>query len=257
MKRSHVNIQACVVTVIFTMLAPRLARGDGGIVRLHEAQGPFSVTVFASPETARSGLADVSVLVQWRNNAEVVLDADVSLAIDPPGGLAMPRSDPLCGLSPTTAAFQLPENRQHQTTVRATREQASNKLLYAATLDLNATGDWRLHVYVLRGSDSARFDCLLPVTAKSAKPVRPWPYLMLPPILITLFAMNQMLRRHSLENSFESQSDVKGGLAALCPPRPEAPGGAQGTARATCDSCRVDSPKRYYAEVYETKRGSS
>jgi len=215
-------------------------------VQLHEAQGPFSVTVFVSPEAVRGGLADVSVLVQWRKNGEVVLDADVSLALDPPNGLAMAsesssssfsssssksgvsalgtpkppkrrdlvppqaQSGPLCGLSPTAAPstidYRLSSTinsqlstidfigRQHQDTVPATRAQASNKLLYAAALKLNAPGDWRLHVYVLRGSDSARFDCLLPVTRTSAKPSGLWPYLILPPIVIAAFAMNQRLR---------------------------------------------------------------
>jgi len=195
-----------VVTVVVTMLAPRLSRGDGGVVQLHETQGPFSVTIFVSPEAARGGLTDVSVLVQWRKNGEVVLDAAVSLAVDPPNGLAMARSEPLCGLSPTAAAFQLPDMRQHPATVPATREQATNKLLYAANLNLNAAGAWRLRVYVLRGSDSARFDCPLPVARTWAQPPGLWPYLILPPIVIAAFAVNQRLRRHSLERAFESQS---------------------------------------------------
>ncbi len=203
MKRARLSIQARVVTAIFTMFAPLIARGDGGIVLLHEAQGPFSVTVFVSAETARGGLADVSVLVQWRKNGDVVLDADVSLAVEPPKGLAMNRSEEFCGLSPVTAAFPLADMRQ--ATVTAMREQASNKLLYAANLKLNAPGDWRLHVYVWRASDSARFDCLLPIARTSATAQGLWPYLIFPPIVIAAFAMNQRLRRHSLEKGFESQ----------------------------------------------------
>ncbi len=175
-------------------------------MQLHAAQGPFSVTVFVSPEAARGGLADVSVLVQWRKDGEVVLDADVSLAVDPPNGLAMDRAEPFCGLSPTAPAFQFPDMRQHQASVPATREQAANKLLYAAALQLNAVGDWRLHVYVSRGSDSARFDCLLPVTRTSTKPQGLWPYVIFPPIIIAAFARNQWLRRHSLEKGLEPQS---------------------------------------------------
>jgi hypothetical protein len=77
--------------------------------------------------------------------------------------------------------------------VRATREQASNKLLYAALLKFNAAGDWRLHVTVSRGTGSANFDCVLPV-ASSAKLQGLWPYLAFPPIAIIAFAMNQWLR---------------------------------------------------------------
>jgi hypothetical protein len=187
------------IVTAFIMLAPLLVRGDGGIVQLHEVQGPFSVTVFVSPEAGHSGLADVSVLVQGRKNGEVVLDADVSLAIAPPEGVATNRSEPLCGPSPTDGAFQLPDMRLQPVTVRATRDQASNKLLYAAHLELRAAGNWRLHVNVSHGSDNATFDCFLPVGATSVKLSGLWPYLAFPPIAIVAFAMNQRLRRHSLE----------------------------------------------------------
>jgi hypothetical protein len=204
MKRSRVNMQVWVVTALFTMLAPRLARGDGGIVLLHETQGTFSVTVFVSPEAASGGLTDVSVLVQSRKNGEVVLDADVSLAVDAPNGVAMDSADPVCSPAPDSAALQLPDVRRSPATVIATRAQASNKLLYAAALKLNAAGDWRLHVNVSRGSDTARFDCRLPVTRTSSEPWGLWPYLAFPPIVVTVFGINQWLRRHSLEQALNT-----------------------------------------------------
>ena len=199
MKRSQVSLQVWIVTTLFMILAPRLARGDGGVVQLHESQGPFSVTVFVSPEAVSGGLVDVSVLVQWRTSGSVILDADVSLALDPPGGVATTQLDPLCGASSAAAALLSPELAQHPVKAQATREQASNKLLYAAPLKLDATGDWRLHILVSRGSDSARFDCLLPVTKASAKLASLWPYLAFPPIAVSAFAINQRLRRSLLE----------------------------------------------------------
>src|SRR5262252_4179481 len=99
MKRACLSIHARVVTALLIMLAPLLAKGDGGIVLSHQAKGPFSVTVFVSPEAARGGLTDVSVLVQSRKSGEVVLDADVSLTVELPNGLAMDRSEGFCGLS--------------------------------------------------------------------------------------------------------------------------------------------------------------
>jgi hypothetical protein len=86
---------------------------------------------------------------------------------------------------------------ERQAKVPATREQASNKLLYAAGLNLNAPGDWRLHVYVSRGSDNTQFDCLIPAIQTASKISELWPYLAFPPIAIGAFAMNQKLRRHS------------------------------------------------------------
>jgi hypothetical protein len=206
MKRSSVRTLVWIATALSTMFVPGIARGDGGIVLLHETKDPFSVTVFVSPEGARGGLADVSVLVQWRKNGEVILDADVILALDPPAGVVSNQSDPLCGVTSSAAAFPSPELTQHQVKAHATRGQASNKLLYAAPLALNTTGDWRLHMLVSRGSDSAGFDCLVPVTITSAKLSGLWPYLAFPPIVITAFALNQRLRRHSLEKGVESQS---------------------------------------------------
>ena len=94
----------------------------------------------------------------------------------------MKQSDPLCGLPSASAAFDLPDTMQHPLSVRATREQASNKLLYAAPVELNAAGDWQLRVFVSRGADTAVFDCLVPVTLASGNLTGLWPYLALPPI---------------------------------------------------------------------------
>lgn len=167
---------------------------------LREARDPFATTVFVAPEGLAAGRADVSVLVQWRTTGQVVLDADVSLAVEPPKGLPLARSEPFCGLSPPPAAALQSSGLSHgQALAPATPQQASNKLLYAATLNLNAVGDWRLHVDVARGSARARFDCLLPITGTSAKSSGLWPCLVFPPLLIAAFAINQWLRRHSLE----------------------------------------------------------
>jgi hypothetical protein len=198
MKRSRASIAAGLAAALLTALTPRPARGDGGVVRWRETQGPFSATVFVSPEATRDGLADVSVLLQWRDSGDVVLDADVAVGADPPKGRMMSRAEPLCGLSPAATKARLPDMRDHEELVPATREQASNKLLYAAALNLNAVGDWRLRVYVLRGNDKARFECLLPVTQTPAKAPGLWLSLILPPIVIAAFAANQWLRRQQM-----------------------------------------------------------
>jgi hypothetical protein len=197
MKRTSLRIQIWSVTALCLVLTPYIARGDGGIVQLRQTSGPFSVTVFVSPEAVSGGLTDVSVLVQSQNNGDVVLDADVTLYLIPPEGVALNESDPFCG--PYGATFQSGNVTPHSLTVRATREQASNKLLYAALFNLDAPGNWPLQVIVSRGPESARFDCLLPVAAISPKLSRLWPWLAFPPIAIAVFALNQKLRRDSLE----------------------------------------------------------
>ncbi len=200
MKPLSTRLQIWIVTAFVTTLAPGFARGDGGIIQLREVKGPYSVTVFTSPEADRAGLIDVSVLIQWQKTGEVVLDADVSLTLQPPNHGTIKQSDPLCSLPSASAAFGLPD-MQHPLSVRATREQASNKLLYAAPVELDAAGDWKLNVFVSREADTASFDCLLPVTLASGGLKGLWPYLALPPIAITAFAMNQRLRWRSLEKT--------------------------------------------------------
>ena len=199
MKRSATIIGRYSFAAMFVVLGTGLAKADGGIVLLNEARGPFSVTVFVAPEAARRGITDVSILVQWRTNGQVVLDADVNLALDPPIGSTITQSDPVCSLPLGPGSFPLPDATQFPVTVPATRAQASNKLLYAASLNLNAAGDWQLHVSVSRGLESARFECLLPALKESSKVAGLWPYLAFPPIAIAAFVLNQKLRRHTLE----------------------------------------------------------
>jgi hypothetical protein len=192
MKRTSIRFQKCIAMALLASFIPLHAKGDGGIVRLREAQGPFAVTVFSSPEAAAGGVADVSVLIQGKETGQVVLDADVSLALSPPDGLATKQSDELCRLS--TAAMRLTDGINHVASIRATREQASNKLLYAAPVELDVPGVWKLQVLVSRGIDTARFDCFIPVTLRSGALANVWPYLALPPLAIALFAVNQWLR---------------------------------------------------------------
>ena len=188
---SRVQFHIWIVTASLIMAVPRLAKGDGGVIRLRETQGPFSVTVFASPEAAAGGLADLSVLVQGSESGKVVLDADVTFTLSPPVG-EMKQADVFCSVP--TAAMPLPDGISNLASVRASREQASNKLLYAAPVQLNTPGDWKLHVVVSRGTDTARFNCLLPVTLASGKLTGLWPYLLFPPLAIAAFSVNQWLR---------------------------------------------------------------
>jgi hypothetical protein len=201
LKSDHMRLaQVRTLITLLLLCAPRLTRGDGGVVQLHEGQGPFLVTVFVPSEVVRGQSADLSVLVQARENGEPVLDADVSLALDPASGSTMNQSDPLCGPPPMgVAALPFPNPGRHLVTVGATHQQASNKLLYAAPVELKAAGNWRLHVLVSRGSVSAVFDCVLPVNPASAQLRGLWPCLAFPPIAIGAFVINQMLRRSSLE----------------------------------------------------------
>jgi hypothetical protein len=188
------------LTAVFVMLGPCFAWAHGDIVQLRGTRGPFSVTVFVSPQVTLQGPADVSILVQRRERGDVVLNANVDLIAAPPAGRPSKDSDPICGFSSVAVASRSGDLRAVE--VRAMREQAFNKLLYAARLKLNATGDWPLHIIVSEGADAAGFDVVLSVTATSGKLQGIWPYLALPPLAIAAFAINQHLRRRALEKGF-------------------------------------------------------
>jgi hypothetical protein len=153
------------------MLAPLVLHSDGGTVQLRQASGPFVVTVFTAPETLRAGPIDTSVLVQDRETGRVVLDAAVNLAVQPVGG--------------TGARFQ----------TRASHAQARNKLLQAVTVDIPAAGWWTMQISVSRNGVQAVVAAKVLVLPAAPRLAGIWPFLMLPPVAIALFALHQALRR--------------------------------------------------------------
>jgi hypothetical protein len=171
------------------------ARADGGIIRLREAKGPFVVTIFAAAEPVQEGPCDVSVLVQRRDSGDAILDATVDLLLTrPPLSGAKPIGQ-LCGLPGVGLQGQKPGQGARPSSVQATRAQASNKLLYAAPIRFGVPGNWTLDAIVTRGSDSARASCLIAVGPPAARLIGLLPYLLLPPLIVILFAINQSLRK--------------------------------------------------------------
>src|SRR5439155_8753299 len=97
-------------------------RADGGTLRMSEKRGGFLITVFTAPAPFRAGPVDISVLVQDVLTGEPVTQARVTVRMTKPGQLALDYP--------------------------ATREAATNKLLYAAQFDLPEPGRWQLEVQV-------------------------------------------------------------------------------------------------------------
>ena len=153
------------------MLAPLVAHADGGTVQLREASGPLVVTVFTAPETFRAGPIDTSVLVQDRESGRVILDATVDLAFQPASG--------------TGAWLQ----------ARATHGQARNKLLQAGTIDMPAAGWWTMQISVSQNGAQAVVATKVLVLPAAPRLAAIWPFVILPPVAIALFALHQTLRR--------------------------------------------------------------
>jgi hypothetical protein len=167
-------MKATIILLMATMLACRVAYADGGTVRLHEASGPFIVTVFTDLETLRVGPFDTSVLVQDRETGGVVLDATVNIGFQPASG--------------TSPQFW----------TRATHVQARNKLLQAVTIDAPVPGWSAIQVSVRRDLVEAMFATRVLVAPAASRVAAIWQFLVLPPLAIALFAIHQLLRHSRL-----------------------------------------------------------
>lgn len=147
------------------------ARADGGFVLLHQTDGPFVITVFAAPNPPRVGPVDISVLAQDREDGRAALDGEVIVRLRREGGMTV--------------------------VGQATREAARNKLLYSALMNLPEAGKWELEVTIKQGRSMA--SVLGQVWVAQPRPflLSYWRSLSLPWIVVTLFAMNQWLKRRA------------------------------------------------------------
>jgi hypothetical protein len=156
------------VLLLAALLLAGAARGDGGVLRLSQASGPFVLSLFTAPEPLGAGRAEVSVLVQARDT--VVLDADVELRLRAPDG--------------------------EEQSIAVTRAASSNQLLASAWVDLPTPGRWHLAVTARRGDDTATASCDLEVAAPPPSGLAAhWTLLALPAPFILLFAWRERLLR--------------------------------------------------------------
>lgn len=149
-------------SVLLTILIPFALMADGGSVILQLKTASNSVTLFASPAAPSEGVSDFSVLVQDRQTSKAVLDADVDLTV--------------CG-SP----------------FRATRANARNKLLYAASVDLSR-GSCEISVTLtLKGHRDSMSGAIN--VAKGVDRTDGWFQYVIPaPLGVLVFALHQHLR---------------------------------------------------------------
>ena len=155
------------------IMAQAAAWADGGTVLLRQEAGDLVITVFASPSPLSVGPIDISLLLQNRNGLEPVLDANVSL-----------------GLRQDTSGIELQ--------ARPTREQARNKLLYAAPVTFSEPGKWQIAVTVLRNGEKTSAAGILEVAPAPSKSASYAAYIAFPPVMIVLFMVRErLIRRRS------------------------------------------------------------
>ena len=167
------RLRFLLVTAVVAVLAQAPALADGGTVQMRQEAGGLVITVFTSPTPLSSGPVDISVLLQNRDGLEPVLDANVSLVLS---------SDD------SEIVFQAPP----------TREQARNKLLYAAPATFSKPGMWRMALTVERDGKDTRVAGILKVDPAPEKAASYVGYIAFPPVMIGLFLVRErLIRRRS------------------------------------------------------------
>lgn len=159
------------LTLLLIAAGSPKAMADGGVVRASGGEGPWTITLFSAPTPFRAGPVDLSVMVQHPETDQAVLDATVNIMLRPLDGQA------------TTMLAE------------ATREQATNKLMYAALLELPAGGSWQVDVSVQLDDDTGRLSTSLVADGAVPAAWKFWGWLSIPFIVILLYACNQWLVR--------------------------------------------------------------
>jgi hypothetical protein len=153
-------------------LLPCLLCADGGALRIRVRDGNMIIGVFTSPVPLRVGAGDISILMQNAADQNPILDGAVTLRLS------------------------LPDHPE--IAVSATHEQATNKLLYAATVNLPAAGEWALRVNCKAGLEGGTVITTLAVLPKQPPFATYWPYFALVPLGLSLFVLNQWLKAKRL-----------------------------------------------------------
>jgi hypothetical protein len=147
-----------------------LLLGDGGTVLFHKRAGPFVVTLFTVSVPVRVGGSDLSVMVEDASTNGPLLDADVTLTLKDPAG--------------------------HTEFVRASRANATNKLLYSAAPVFSIPGAWTVSVSVQKGEEAGRAAGTVRVSPALPAAWRYWPYFAIVPLSIGLFVLHQKLTQN-------------------------------------------------------------
>ena len=156
---------------VWLLLCASSLFADGGKVLLQRKDGPLSITLFAAESPVRVGKADLSVMVQNTADQSPVLDADVRLRLV--------RHD--AGTISDVLAI-------------AKHQNATNKLLYAAMLDVNNPGAYRVEISVETKKGNALVTGPLEVLPPEPPLLAHWPYFIALPIVVLLFVLNQRLK---------------------------------------------------------------
>lgn len=165
-----------------TIMLSNMGLADGGTVLFHKPAGDFDVTVFSKSEALRAGDNDLSVMIQRLDNT-LVMDATVLLRLErAQAGGEIVR---LTGI--------------------ATHAKATNKTLYAATVNIPSTGQWRLEADVTSGGKNSAATGQINVLPPQPPMQNYWPFVAMVPLLGIAFIINRKLRERFRARSHSGQ----------------------------------------------------
>jgi hypothetical protein len=161
-----------IILVVWSLLVGpccAVASADGGRVVLVERMADYQISVFTSPEPLRAGPVDISVLLQDSATGRPITGAQVNASLTPSGG----RGRPIFAV--------------------ATTDGATNKLLYAALVELPDPGSWDVEITCLADHGPAEVRFTIDADQQSTRWLNVWPWFTWPAGVVLLFGVHRML----------------------------------------------------------------
>lgn len=153
------------------LLVATACAADSGEVRRSETVGPYVITVFSAPTPPRVGPFEVNVLVQHAAGGAAVTDAHVVVTV----------------VSLFQAGLTSAANASH--------ERAGSAELYGALFDLPALGEYAVESRLRAGDIETSLHFTVVAEPPPSAWQAFWPYVVLPPAVVVLFAVHQWLKR--------------------------------------------------------------
>lgn len=158
--------------LILLLILTGRAFADGGRLRFRQPAGPFTVTLFTTPDPLTKGRADFSVAIERADSTGLVQNAHVTFILTP-------QSDP-----------------HHPITLHASHNQATSRFLQAANFTLPSAGLWSIRVLVKDGNQSGQCGGQFRVQKQDlATSERAWQIAFVP-IMVLLFFLHQWRKRN-------------------------------------------------------------
>ncbi|MBN8247740.1 MAG: hypothetical protein J0L84_09890 [Verrucomicrobia bacterium] len=165
--------------------------GDSEVCRMRAVRDPWVISVW-TPAVVSSALpTGLRVMVQRRDTGAPVPDALVQLRLEPPAGVLIRPEEAYCGWPGDAGASTNSTAPGWPRTVAMRGGVSPADRTQAVRLRLPAAGDWNVTVSVSRGADRVSAATLLPVQAPLARLLAVWPSLLLPPVAILGYCLQQ------------------------------------------------------------------